>query len=672
MPKLLTIDDVFDACRAGTLDASVLASFPHVAGMRERDNRYRSLLDVAIEYKRIDIVRRLLLQYPSTLRDIHMCLALKLAARAGDLAIFKLVVKKAESSSPDRSLSGELEAASEAGCIDIVRYLLSTRPQLDPNEALLPACKGGHLELVRELLKRGANAHLSPDGLFLAQALGAAGHRRRMPNGRHASPPESGVLGLLLAAGITVDAENIQLWRGTGTYGNTQFINHLFTLGWDADKFHHLLLGACDGGHVELVQSLLANADANRYAIPYTELGISQTYWDLDRGVLDAILTRYLREFSLESKKKGRPFTQKEFIVRAVTHGCAGAVSQALSLYPRLASAKREVYTSHTYKSGPLMAHAGDAATVQALLDHGVAVRPGGSISVFSGACEKLDPAAVQLLLRARARLGTDSKEKTPLYYAIHAYCREEQVPDKISIINLLIDAGAETDGDYDESNVLDICIGAPCSAHPAAVVAALLERDPGLLEDRPSDRHPILMRAVQGRECNLSVIKALIGAGASVNVDTSGNKIPLVYNLASNRLMKAGDKLPLLRVLLEAGAEPRAPAYDDRTSLMTFPSILNEWNHWYDDGDDAAALFISDMLDYIKAHGIEGEAGESVGDEADADTGVDTGIEADIAPLAAAARKASRARTEDKDIKADEDFDDEKEPLRKRMRANI
>jgi ankyrin repeat protein len=474
---------------------------------------------------------------------------------------------------------------------------------------------------------------------------------------------------VLLAAGSTVNAENNQLWRGAGTYGNTQFINHLFTLGWDKDKFHHLLLGACDGGHVELVQSLLANADANRYAIPYTELGISQLYWRFDRGVLDAILTRYLRVFSLEAKKKGRPFTQKEFIVRAVTHGCAGAVRQALSLYPRLASAKREVYTSHTYKSGPLMAHASDAATVQALLDHGVAVShdDDDSISVFSGACEKLDPAAVQLLLRARASLGTDIKGKTPLCYAIHAYCREEQVPDKISIINLLIDAGAVTDRHYDEGNVLDICIGAPSSAHPVAVVAALLERDPGLLEERPRGRYPILMRAVRGRECNLSVIKALIDAGASVNVDASGYKFPLVYSLASNTLMEIGDKLRLLRVLLEAGADPRE-CPNGETSLMTFPWILNEWNHRYDDGDDAAALFISDILDYIKAHGIEGDAGESVGDEADADSDVDT----DIAPLPAAARKTARARTEDGDIKADEDFDDEKEPLRKCMRLNI
>jgi ankyrin repeat protein len=250
--------------------------------------------------------------------------------------------------------------------------------------------------------------------------------------------------------------------------------------------------------------------------------------------------------------------------------------------------------------------------------------------------------------------LGRDGDGKTPLHYAIHACCGEEKVPNKISIINLLLDAGASAGGGDDADLVLGICVDAPSSAHPVAVVAALLERDPGLLEHRGGDA-PVLRRAVRSRKCNLSVITTLIEAGASVDTLAEGCETALVCALASNTDMEVCDKLDVLRVLLDAGADPRA---HDRSGVTTLMNIVDRCSD-----DDATALFISDLLDYIKARRGEREASES---EVDAvDTGsTGAGIGAGIGAAAALGFKASRPRP-------DEDVDDEKEPLRKRMKTS-
>jgi ankyrin repeat protein len=670
MSELINIDDLFDSCKAGTLDVSVLSSLPHAPSIRNSENH--SLLDVAIEYKHVNTVQSLL-QRGFLPTAAAKAAALRAAASAGDLAVFKLVAEQAGLADPLLALCS-LAAASECGHIDMVRYILAVDPRLDLNTALFYACVGGNTELVRELITRGADAHLPPGASFIEEVVCAAGNRRRMymPDGSPIPPPNLGpVLNILSAAKGLVNVGHLSLWHGAGRCGNIPFINSLFILGCDQNRFDSLLAGACEGGHAEVVRFLFTMADTNGYTISYCKLGNKNWYDVLDGDVLDTILTRYVRDIGFTASKE-RLWSKKEFIWWVVARGCASAVKEALRLDLRLANEKRKEYiggmvgrTNYVWET--VLSCAGDAATVRELLKRGAEASPHvskGSISVLRSACLRLDPAAVQLLLQARASVHSGRDGQTPLRYAIHAYCAETRVQDKISVINLLIDAGANTRGGVYIQPALNICVDAHSDAHPVAVVAALLERDPGLLEDRYMDFITPLQAAVYNQNCNPSVIRALIDAGANVNAKKRAWETSLVSRLCFNSKIKRDKKREILHMLLEASAEAQARDSHGNTQLMIIAK------HCYSD-DAVAALFISDMLDYIKAHGVGREAGESVGDEADAgaDTGTGTGTSA--ASAAVTTCKATRARTGDADIKADEDVDEE-EPPRKRTKSSI
>lgn len=83
---------------------------------------------------------------------------LEIAAKNCDLEIMKSLIKE---SRDDSSVSKKaLYYASEKGCLEIVAFLLDEGVDINISLALLGAANGGQLEVVKLLLKRGANPHI--------------------------------------------------------------------------------------------------------------------------------------------------------------------------------------------------------------------------------------------------------------------------------------------------------------------------------------------------------------------------------------------------------------------------------------------------------------------------------------------------------------------------------
>ncbi|WP_341812634.1 ankyrin repeat domain-containing protein [Wolbachia endosymbiont (group A) of Conops quadrifasciatus] len=83
---------------------------------------------------------------------------LEVAVKNCDLETMKSLVKK---SRDDSSVSKEvLYYAAEKGCLEIVTFLLDAGVDINTSLALLGAADGGQLEVVKLLLKRGANPHV--------------------------------------------------------------------------------------------------------------------------------------------------------------------------------------------------------------------------------------------------------------------------------------------------------------------------------------------------------------------------------------------------------------------------------------------------------------------------------------------------------------------------------
>ncbi|MFP3022031.1 MULTISPECIES: ankyrin repeat domain-containing protein [unclassified Wolbachia] len=83
---------------------------------------------------------------------------LEVAAKNCDLETVKSLVKKSRS---DSSISEKaLYYVSEKGCLEIVTFLLDEGVDINISLALLGAADGGQLEVVKLLLKRGANPYI--------------------------------------------------------------------------------------------------------------------------------------------------------------------------------------------------------------------------------------------------------------------------------------------------------------------------------------------------------------------------------------------------------------------------------------------------------------------------------------------------------------------------------
>jgi ankyrin repeat protein len=192
--------------------------------------------------------------------------------------------------------------------------------------------------------------------------------------------------------------------------------------------------------------------------------------------------------------------------------------------------------------------------------------------------CEKLHHASVKMLLDAGAPVNGEWR-RSYLHYALTAQVPADQPLDTmVTVINLLIDAGANTQciNWYQKSALHQI------PNHPdfARVAMLLIDRSPGLLECRNERSLAPLMDAAQ--RSRTDVVKFLIDAGADTESAAASGlsllDIALFPNCFSSSLP---DLLPRLRdtvrVLLAAGCDVDVCDAEDRTAAMLLVRLYAE-----------------------------------------------------------------------------------------------
>jgi ankyrin repeat protein len=254
------------------------------------------------------------------------------------------------------------------------------------------------------------------------------------------------------------------------------------------------------------------------------------------------------------------------------------------------------------------------------LLDAKADVNPPVGRLVLASACREFKADVVQLLLDAGA--PTEVGDGAAVDLVVDEECSEEEIRDKIAVLNVLLDADAMLHG-----KAIAAAMAASENARPGAVVRAVIAKYPEILRDIEAES--LLGEAVSMRKAD--VVEALVDAGASV-ADVDGDT-PLVVQLLMD-MKTAEDVHPattrrILKVLLAAGADPLARDRRGMTVLMLAlrgdrSYLRNRWIH-YDLPDSVRSILIGDILEAVLERG---ETYSSLACFRDGDTGWETDSE--------------------------------------------
>jgi hypothetical protein len=212
----------------------------------------------------------------------------------------------------------------------------------------------------------------------------------------------------------------------------------------------------------------------------------------------------------------------------------AAAACGSITLLVAIISARQDVNcvaeVSCEFFSGPgtALSRASDPATIRFLLDAKADVDPRDSDTVLRGACEKLRPDAVKVLLDAGADvnlMGIYGDASFPLYYAVYAECTEECAGDKTETVNLLLSAGAKTRDLAGSKTILHLLDEYDQPSCPIdAAFATVLAHDPALVHCRDASGATPLLHALHMSK-DPALVKVLLDAKADVNVvDNEGD----------------------------------------------------------------------------------------------------------------------------------------------------
>jgi len=239
----------------------------------------------------------------------------------------------------------------------------------------------------------------------------------------------------------------------------------------------------------------------------------------------------------------------------------------------KLLKAGADANAARFYEETPLMiaAASGNPEVLHALIAHGAKVDPvesrKGQNALMWAAAES-NSEAVAVLLKAGANPNTASKAGfTPLVFAAES--------GDTKSASSLIAAGAEIDYEVPRSgNVLLISL----MAKKPEVARLLIEKGAGVNGKDPTGNTALHIAAESG---DIETVKRLIAKGADVNAATNpkqgdrmgilqrpptGQQTPLMVAARANRP-------DIMRMLVEAGANPKLHATDGSTLLMAAAS---------------------------------------------------------------------------------------------------
>jgi ankyrin repeat protein len=358
-------------------------------------------------------------------------------------------------------------------------------------------------------------------------------------------------------------------------------------------QFHYALISACEHGNVDVVEYMLDYAFQRGHRVQtYLKGLINKALFKGHGAVVEHLLQRCDHDITFTPSR--------ELFVKAVTCGSARMVTLLLVDVQN----SRFVNDSLQYASDPVI--------IKKLLAAGADARSvSGRTSVFTAACEKLTPDAARLLLEAQASgegegfMGTGSGT-SPLVMTVNVTCTDDQVKDKVDVINILVSAGVSPNDVVKGQTVLHVCVSAAPETHPLDTLQALLKHDSiaCLINARDSHDMTPLMRAVSSRYRQPEIVKALIDAGANVN-DMWYEETPLVFLLFQQAHSILGSHVPrrlreIFALLLRGGVDLQAQDRDGMSLLMIF---VNGEKNRYGWPDAAGSILASDMLEHLR-HG--------------------------------------------------------------------
>jgi hypothetical protein len=256
------------------------------------------------------------------------------------------------------------------------------------------------------------------------------------------------------------------------------------------------------------------------------------------------------------------------------------------------------------------------------LLDAKADLSPEGCVSTLRAACERLRPDAVKMLLEAGTSVAAGTGTGwPPLEYVINAKCvDDQQIDDKVTIINLLLSAGAATRGLQGvacsgEHSALEVLVktGDVAKARDIEIIERqirsamqpLIAHDAGLLELR--DRRGMTVLMHMAGSGSVDTTEALVEAGADVNArhPASGRSV-LFLSLPENRSYTAYQQIrDKIQMLLAAGAD--ATVCDrEGVSLLMWACTCSDRLQGPGMHDNAHSVFIDDMLNHISTRSFE------------------------------------------------------------------
>jgi hypothetical protein len=438
------------------------------------------------------------------------------------------------------------------------------------------------------------------------------------------------LLDLLLSENCAKDLSCFIFWDFIGRDGTIPLAQRLLEATDQQTKdfpnyFVEMLRRACKANPVLAQYLLTVSTD---YSCTYM---FKEALANGHREVAEQLLSR--TDLQSVFNKESLESTKTYLLVRAAACGSESIVAAILACGVPVDAFLRSTRSLYDTKRVhwlymTALSVASDPAVINILLDAKASVDPPECRNVLRGACEKLRPDALKLLLDAGASVIDLWDIFRPSCTSID--CPADGVDSLIAVVNLLLDAGTgmqrflfdTLDSDQYEG-YLTVSKRSPDAPWLRMVVmGALLARDPSLVQSCDQGGRTPLMAMAKYFGMKVDFPRMLLNAGANPRaVDCEGKSVLFHMFTSCNfgRGMFNGNARQVVRMLLEAGTDPTLVAADGETLMMRLLSVQFSGDSVR--SDCIGCIFIGDILQFIHAHPrVCADAGaDTRGDDKDA-----------------------------------------------------
>jgi ankyrin repeat protein len=512
--------------------------------------------------------------------------------------------------------------ACRSGQLDIVAFLISKfSPSVDTlNSSLLEACGHVYPDIVKELIRAGADAHTRPEGYLFSNILsGRCYWQIYKDKGEEASA----IMDMLASNGLVIDYTYKNLWENAGSIGLP--IVHLLLSRSPPDEKSTMmaLAGACNHGHDDAVVRLLEHATTEEFTMDVQMLlrvAIDAPCAYASKAATLNALLRHDQDLSV---------VHDQLLAFAVAGDCVDLVDQYIN-----SGFDVNDVNDDQYDDASALSFASNPIIVKKLLDAKADVN-NEYISVLTAACKDFQPESVKLLLDAGARVSSNSGELTlcvgagfssgsdnfysPMEYVMSALCPADRLDDKIAVINLLVDAEINNVSYETPDSALHVCIRECKDANVDVIIKALAKRYPYMFERRDDQNETPLETVITGRvPQSVAKFKALIEAGVDVSpmLSVAGDAPLFAYVFCSSHVRSA-DIRDILRIFLHANIDVTA-CDDYGMTLLMWMMIATDTYGLFDTvrqmPDRMTSMLCAETIEHILSHAHTAVSSKGVG----------------------------------------------------------